>query len=360
MDIEIKNVNSLPSLTWRWLKLNGEKFIYKDIEKLTYLRPRARVTGRSEAVEITSGRMENFPELKTAGGDAVKSLAESHAGTVTSIRVKAGAKLSQPLVLRYNLLADTFCADDTYIYAEPGSEAQIVIAYGGSYAAAGLHVGSVKMFAGADAKLELVELQTLGKNYVNIDDVGAGSDRGARVSIKQIELGAHKNYYGARIDLTAESAGANVGTQYMLKGDQFTDVNYIINVWGKKTESTIRSRGVLMDRAHKNLRGTLDFKQGSKGSVGNESEDVLLLDPDVVNKSLPIILCAEDDIEGNHSASIGEMDDAQLFYLRTRGLSDDEIRSMQLASRFALMRAELPKELHELLDLYEKEAYSDD
>ena len=358
MDIELTNVNPLPSLTWRWLGLNGETFQFPNVELLRKVAPRARVQGMQPGITLKQGKPANFPAIQTAAGAEAQALVESHAGNVQSIRIAAGEKLAEPLILQYTLLSDSCCVEDTYIYAEAGSEAQVVMSYSGSYEAGGLHLGSVKLYAEAGAKLELVQLQALGRHYVNMDDVGADGEDGATISVKQLELGARKNYYGARMELTHDHSEAKITTHYLAQGDQFVDVNYLVNIWGKKTNSTITSRGLLLGRAKKNLRGTLDFKRGSKGSVGNESEEVLLLDKGVQNKSLPIILCAEEDIEGNHSASIGELDEAQLYYLRTRGLSDAEIRRMQLASKFALVRAELPAALHEVVDLYEEAAYS--
>ena len=65
---------------------------------------------------------------------------------------------------------------------------------------------------------------------------------------------------------------------------------------GKKSVSEIRTDGVLHENARKLFRGTIDFKKGAAGAVGNEKEDVLLLDDDVVNQTIPLILCAEEDV----------------------------------------------------------------
>ena len=55
--------------------------------------------------------------------------------------------------------------------------------------------------------------------------------------------------------------------------------------------------GVLQDRSAKLFRGTIDFQKGAAGSKGDEKEDVLLLGEDVVNRTIPLILCAEEDVE---------------------------------------------------------------
>lgn len=55
--------------------------------------------------------------------------------------------------------------------------------------------------------------------------------------------------------------------------------------------------GILDDQAFKLFRGTIDFKNGSSGSKGDEKEDVLLMGDNVVNQTIPLILCAEEDVE---------------------------------------------------------------
>ena len=63
----------------------------------------------------------------------------------------------------------------------------------------------------------------------------------------------------------------------------------------------------------KTFRGTIDFRCGSSGSVGDEQEDVLLLGENIVNKTIPLILCEEEDVDGRHGATIGRLPEDMLF-----------------------------------------------
>ena len=63
---------------------------------------------------------------------------------------------------------------------------------------------------------------------------------------------------------------------------------------------------------------------GCAGSVGDENESVLLIDDTVVNKTIPLILCAEEDVQGAHGASLGRPDEELLFYMQSRGLDRQE------------------------------------
>ena len=92
---------------------------------------------------------------------------------------------------------------------------------------------------------------------------------------------------------------------------------------GKKTTCNLDANGVLADRSRKVLRGTIDLVHGCKGAEGTEREMVLLADEKVVNKTIPTILCDEDDVAGNHGATIGHVRPEQMNYLMTRGISQE-------------------------------------
>ena len=72
----------------------------------------------------------------------------------------------------------------------------------------------------------------------------------------------------------------------------------------------------------------LILRQGASDSVGNEQETVLMLGEDVENKTVPVILCSEENVVGNHGATIGELDEDTLFYLASRGISREQAENM--------------------------------
>ena len=93
-------------------------------------------------------------------------------------------------------------------------------------------------------------------------------------------------------------------------------------------------RGALLGGAAKTFRGTLDFLEGSKGSVGREDEEVMVLSDHVQNRSVPIMLSHEDDVDGHHAVSICKMDEEKLFYLMSRGLDLAEAQKLVVEANF--------------------------
>jgi len=72
--------------------------------------------------------------------------------------------------------------------------------------------------------------------------------------------------------------------------------------------------------------------RGASGSSGAENENTLILSADIRNRSAPLILSGEENVEGSHASSIGRPDEEKLYYMSSRGLSEqDAIRLLALA-----------------------------
>ena len=102
---------------------------------------------------------------------------------------------------------------------------------------------------------------------------------------------------------------------------------------GGETERVVKVDGVVGGTGRKTWRGTIDFKNGCAESKGDEQENVLLLDPKVVNKSLPVILCDEEAVEGRHGASIGRLGKDILFYMQSRGVDEKTAENLIICAK---------------------------
>ena len=103
-------------------------------------------------------------------------------------------------------------------------------------------------------------------------------------------------------------------------------------------------RGALLDHSVKTFRGTLDFIQGARGSVGKEDEEVMLFSPHVRNRSVPLMLSHEGDVDGHHAVSIGRMDEDKLFYLMSRGLDERAAQQLIVEASFEPVLARIEQE----------------
>lgn len=240
MNIKFEHANSLPMPTWRWLKLNDTTISYDNIDKLTPLKP--QIINSTENISLTSQKdiaFTDFPHITTGIGSDADNFVVNNASNKNYFTIKANTITQKPLIFIYDLTDNLDLIDDNYIYAQENSQATIIIVYNSPYHNQGFHASSTKIFAEKNAQVKIIQLQTLGKDYFNFDDIGTLAQENVRISIQQIALGANKNYLGANIDLLQNNAQLDFQTDYLTTKNQMLDMNYIVNIQGQKTKTNL-------------------------------------------------------------------------------------------------------------------------
>lgn len=181
----------------------------------------------------------------------------------------------------------------------------------------------INLNAKENGEIKLVQIQRNKADSKVYNEVCGNCDASASVELVQIYLGEGDIYSDGKIDLNGDGSSLKTDIGYLGQNKKCLDMNVVANHFGKNTKSEIQVAGALKDAAKKIFRGTIDFKKGSSGSTGDELETVLMLGDDVENKTIPLILCAEEDVAGNHGATIGELDEETLFYFESRGIKKE-------------------------------------
>ena len=248
------------------------------------------------------------------------------AGETQAIVAAAGEKRSANI--RIDGIDGGINAAALDLVAGKGATLDVAITVDSPNAGSGITGSTLRIFAGEGATVTVRRVQTLDDSWTDLDDMGLFLDNGATIEIFQTVLGAGQTYTGLAGDLRGKDSTANVTTHYLGHGEQAHDFNYVLRHHGKKTSCNLYANGVLAGKSSKVLRGTIDLIRGCKGAVGQETDNVLLVDEDVSNKTVPTILCNEDDVMGNHGATIGHIRAEQMFYLASRGLSPEAAEGM--------------------------------
>ena len=174
----------------------------------------------------------------------------------------------------------------------------------------------------ANATVHLI--QVLADNSADSwNDVGCVAAEKGSIELTRLYLTKGNLTSGVRADLIGDGSSFTSHSGYLVQQNRTLDMNVIVNHIGKKTMSDITAEGTVQNHAAKVFRGTIDLRTGCSGSEGKENETVLLLGDDVVNKTIPLILCSEEDVKGSHGASIGELPQDILFYFASRGIEKE-------------------------------------
>lgn len=219
------------------------------------------------------------------------------------------------------------------IVAAPNSTFSIALSLDSAADAPAFMGSTMRVFAGAGARVDITVYLTASDAVTCVEDSGFVLDEGARVNVRHVVLGGGFTATCLAADLRGDRSRIDVDTSYLASGTQQRDFNYIIRHRGRKTVSNMDANGVLTGTSKKCLRGTIDLIHGAKGAEGNERETVLLASKGVDNKTVPNILCDEDDVAGNHGATIGHVRPDQLFYAACRGLSQEQTEALFLSAK---------------------------
>ena len=230
------------------------------------------------------------------------------------------------------------------ITANENSEMTVILDYTSLFKAAGFSQVRTKLLAKPFSKIHLVKVQLLGKDFIQVDDTLGECDENSSIEVTQIELGGSKIYAQVKNELRGYASTFRSNTAYIAQDGQFLDMNYVVNHYGKKTDTKMSVKGVVGEKSSKTYRGTIDFKRGCTESTGDEQEETLLMSDNAVNKSIPIILCDEENVSGTHGSSIGRLEEYELFYMQSRGIGEDEAKTMMKKAKILSVAALIPNE----------------
>ena len=292
-----------------------------------------------------------FERIECGMGQEVTDYVESQVFKSDFYNVPAHTKREEPIVVAVSA-AQNQCAN-TGIIVREGAEAIVVIAaFAGekstdaaSNNALPTSAALTRIVVEAGAKLHLIEMLGVNEDQQHLESVGLEIHQDASVDVKQYALGGSTIGLGLTANLVGARARLDLNNRYHATHEETLDINHLVRMRGTSTRAQLTESGVLNEAAKKTLRATIDLVRGAKDAQGNEIETVMILGDDVVNKTMPVILCDEDDVAGNHGATIGSVSPEQLDYLAARGLSRQAAEQLFVRALFEDAIINAPEEI---------------
>ena len=297
-----------------------------------------------------------FERIECGMGQEVTDYVESQAFKSDFYNVPAHTKREEPIVVAVSA-AQNQCAN-TGIIVRKGAEATVVIAAFAGDVDGDAPTGSdanddalptsaalTRIVVETGAKLHLIEMLGVNEDQQHLESVGLEVHQDAAVDVKQYALGGSTIGLGLTANLVGARARLDLNNRYHATHEETLDINHLVRMRGTSTRALLTESGVLNEAAKKTLRATIDLVRGAKDAQGNEIETVMILGDDVVNKTMPAILCDEDDVAGNHGATIGSVSPEQLDYLAARGLSRQAAEQLFVRALFEDAIINAPEEI---------------
>lgn len=375
----MRRVNHLPVLTWNKLDFNeakmpaGVTFDREDHRTEVQLPQGIRKAGeldRAAFLEWSSAHgCVNVPEAIVAGkfpmyaqeqfqtgmGAEIDDMLDE-AGVNTQLYEVEGVH-DEPVKFEYVYPDKTASADAVLIHVKKGASLTLIQYFTGKEGS-GFVGSSTRVYLEEGAKMHLVKVQMLAKDFVFFDDLGVKQQKGAQFTYTQLELGAGKAYLGACFDQIGDDSVLRADLGYIAMPNSLLDYNYVDTFRGKKSQGVMRFHGVMFENSEKVSRETLDFRQYCTDAEGDEEEDILVLGDDIINKANPMILGEEEKVSGRHAVTIGKLSPEMLFYMQSRGIDEATAQELMVRARVMEVAARIPdEEIYRQAGYYVDRAY---
>lgn len=245
---------------------------------------------------------------------------------VTVIRIPKETVVDDPIELSFGGEDGTAAFPHVVVVAEPGSKATLVETFGSSEKS--FTNAAVQIIVEDNASLTHYRIQKDAAEAFNYGVTEVALGRDSRYDSTNINLGAALSRHDIEVKFTAEGGEAWVDGLYMLNGSQHHDTHSIIDHAVPNCTSHQNYRGVLNDRSRGVFNGKVFVRENAHGTDAQQQNKNLLLSNDARVDTKPQLEIFNDDVKCSHGATVGQLEEEELFYLRTRGLSDDLARNL--------------------------------
>ena len=251
-----------------------------------------------------------------------------------NIIVPKNTVVREPIYLEYEFEKSDALISNFNIKYEANSSASFVIKFSSKDKNSYFNFFKENLINEESSNGNITILNFLNNSSYNFFAIENDAFENAKVNHTIIDIGAKIKIGNIYSNTVGENATNGVNNIYLGMDEDIIDMNYTLKNKFKKTVNILKVDGALSDKAKKNFRGIIDILKGATNAVGKEKENCILLSDTCVARSLPMLLCQEDDVIGSHGISSGKISADKLFYLMSRGLSEKESQKLIVMANF--------------------------
>ena len=207
-----------------------------------------------------------------------------------------------------------------------------------------LHAGTVEVRVGKGAHLTFVELQSLGPSVWNFTHERVRVERDGKLDWIFSAVGSHLTKNFSEIDLDGEGSTGKMSGFYFANGDQHLDHDTQQNHNAPHTTSDLLFKGALRDKSRSVWQGMIYVAPGAQKADGYQANRNLVLSRGARADSIPGLEILADDVRCTHGATVGQLDEEQIFYLLSRGMPRAEAQKVVVDGFFDPVLQRIPFE----------------
>lgn len=273
------------------------------------------------------------------------------------VYVPAGVKVEKPLQSYFRLNAKGAGQfEHTLIILEPGAQLHFIEGCSApKYNVQNLHAGAVELIVREGAKLRYSTIENWSRNMYNLNTKSCIVDKNGTIEWVSGSFGSRVSMLYPLSVLRGEGARSEFTGITFASVGQYLDTGTKVIHAAPNTSSIVNSKSISKNGGYAYYRGYLKVLPNATGVKSSVNCESLMLDAESVSDTLPIIEVHNDDVDIGHEARIGRISDETIFYLMSRGLSEEDAKAMIVRGFVEPISKELPLEyaveLNNLIEL---------
>ncbi|MEO8573522.1 MAG: Fe-S cluster assembly protein SufD, partial [Pyrinomonadaceae bacterium] len=247
-------------------------------------------------------------------------------GEFVTLRISKETSVDQPIEFNFAAMEGSVQFPHLLIIAEAGSKATIVETYASP--SRSFTNSAVQIVVEDNANLTHYRVQKDSPEafHYGVTEIAVG--RGGLYNSTNINLGAALSRHDIELKFTAEGGEAFVDGLYMINGPQHADTHSVIDHTVPNCTSHQNYKGVLNDKSRAVFNGKVFVRENAHGTDAQQSNKNLLLSNEARVDTKPQLEIFNDDVKCSHGATVGQLEEEELFYLLTRGLPENLARNL--------------------------------
>ncbi|OFO62330.1 Fe-S cluster assembly protein SufB [Peptoniphilus sp. HMSC075B08] len=207
-----------------------------------------------------------------------------------------------------------------------------------------LHAGAVELFVGEGATLRYSTIENWSRNMYNLNTKRAIVEKDGKIEWVSGSFGSKVSMLYPASILVGENASSEfTGISFAGEGQNLDTGAQVVHA-APHTTSTVNTKSISKSGGVAIYRGLVEIKENAVGAKNSTSCESLMLDNKSRSDTIPTIKIENNDIDIGHEAKIGRISDSVIFYLMSRGISEQEAKEMVVRGFAEPIAKELPME----------------
>lgn len=325
--MEELKINETPVRTSQ--NFNANNITIKDVIIPEQIKEFNNISIKNNNIKIE----ENLSNINLSYGIGERLIEQIRKQSNKKIKINVKENITEQIEFKFDK-NNSELVENIEIIANENSTSTIILKYEAEEDIEAWHNGLIRIFAKSNSKIKVIFINLMNTKSHSFISIENNIEENANVDYTVVDFGGKNSITNYYTNILGDNGNNTIDTIYLGKEEQLFDLNYIVELRGKKSNVNIEVQGALKDNARKHFKGTIDFKRGCKKAKGNENENCMLLSDTAKSLALPMLLCSEEDVEGNHSSSAGKIGEKELFYIMSRGFELKEAMKLMVRAKF--------------------------